>query len=90
MIEFEWDERKRKTNLRKHKLDFVRADILFDGRPVRTHASSRNDEERFVTIGQMENKLVALVWTLREGRIRVISLRRARHEEERQYRQIYN
>src|SRR5262245_39319742 len=38
-MEFEWDERKRRTNLRDHKVDFVDAAQLFDGRPTFTYHS---------------------------------------------------
>jgi uncharacterized DUF497 family protein len=37
-MQFEWDERKRTTNLAKPGLDMFGAKNLFDGRPVFTYA----------------------------------------------------
>jgi len=38
-MDFEWDEAKRLANLEKHGVDFLRAQMLFDGRPVITAQS---------------------------------------------------
>jgi uncharacterized protein len=84
---FEWDEAKRAANLAKHGLDLARGIDLFDGRPTVTYASPRGSEPRFVTVGDVGVAvLVVVVWTERGDTIRLISLRRARHEERRQYR----
>ena len=83
---FEWDENKRAINLAKHKLDLARGVDLFDGRAVVTYASPRGDEVRSVCVGLLGLNMVAVVWTKRDGGIRLISLRRARHAEERTYR----
>jgi uncharacterized DUF497 family protein len=62
---------------------------LFDGRPVITYPSPRADEARFVTVGLLVDQFVAVVWTEREGAVRLISLRRARNAEQRAYREIF-
>lgn len=82
---FEWNEAKRLTNLAKHRLDFVDGSKLFDGRarvdvPARTQA-----EARMLTIGEIEGKIYTLVWTWRLPARRIISFRRARHDEEAKY-----
>jgi uncharacterized DUF497 family protein len=87
---FEWDETKRDRVLRDRAFDFLRLPHdLFDGRPVLTGSSVRDDEERFVTIGPSEGRMFAVVWTRRSDAIRIITARRARHAEERQYRALY-
>lgn len=86
-MEFEWDERKRRANLEKHGLDFLRVSSVFAGRHY-TYPSPRG-EQRWVTIGRMLDRLVAVVWTQRGSTTRIISVRRARHEEARAYRQIH-
>jgi hypothetical protein len=58
---------------------------LFDGRPVITFLSLRGDEARFATTGVLGAKFYTLVWTWRGEAIRLISLRRARHAEEREH-----
>jgi hypothetical protein len=57
-MRFEWDERKRLSNLAKHGLDFVRAVEVFD-RPSFTYQSARPGEERWVTVGMANERLVA-------------------------------
>jgi uncharacterized DUF497 family protein len=82
---FEWDEAKRQSNLGKHGIDFLDARRLFDGRPVVTARSSYQEEERYLTTGIVNDRFVTVVWTWRNNRIRVISARRARHDESRVY-----
>ncbi len=88
-MDFEWDESKRIANLAKHGLDFLDGATLFDGRPVYTYPTVRLSEQRFVTIGPLDDRLVAVVWTDRMTAIRLISLRRARDEEKSRYRALY-
>ena len=85
---FEWDEEKRSANLNKHGLDFVQVAALFDGRPVYTYPSPRGPEQRFVSVGALEGRLIAVVWAERERATRIISMRRGRDGEERAYRAL--
>jgi uncharacterized protein len=82
---FDWDKRKSASNLVKHGIDFEEAIEVFHG-PVILRRSDRNDEERWVAIGHSENRLIAVVFTRRTGVIRIISARRARKNEEIEYR----
>jgi uncharacterized DUF497 family protein len=68
-MRIEWDERKRLTNLAKHGLDFRRAVQVF-ARPGFTYPARRQDEERWVTVGEAYGRLVAVVWTSRSDAIR--------------------
>lgn len=86
---FEWDENKRLRNLEKHNLDFVAARLLFDGRPTVTAQSDNPHETRYVTTAKIDGKFYTVVWTWRVDARRIISFRRARHDEERAYHQIY-
>jgi uncharacterized DUF497 family protein len=81
-MEFEWDEAKRSGNLEKHGVDFLRAQMLFDGRPVITASTPRTGEDRYATTGEIEGRFYTVIWTWRGGAARMISARRARHEEE--------
>jgi uncharacterized protein len=83
---FEWDGAKRESNLAKHKLDLIRGAERFDGRPTFSYPSARGDELRLVTVGLVADLFLAVVWTERNGAIRLISLRRARDAEKRAYR----
>jgi uncharacterized DUF497 family protein len=86
---FEWDEEKRESNLSKHGVDFVLAEMLFDGRPVITAPSLRAAEERYITTGKISGRFFTAVWTWRGVAVRLISLRRARDEEEKRYRALH-
>jgi uncharacterized DUF497 family protein len=89
MPEFEWDELKRATNRQKHDLDLLRGTLLFDGRNVVKETSHRAGEKRFITTGEIEGRFYTVVWTWRAGSVRLVSFRRARHAEERAYRNSY-
>lgn len=89
MVEFEWDENKRLSNLEKHGFDFLDARRLFDGRPVFTKANERHGETRLVSTGVDNHLYYTVVWTPRDEKIRIISFRRARDAEERNYRQLH-
>jgi len=60
-MRYEWDERKRKVNLRKHGFDFLDAPRVFRGATL-TLADDRqdNEEERFITFGLLRT----LLWPL--------------------------
>jgi uncharacterized DUF497 family protein len=84
-VSFEWDDDKSRANLDKHGIDFDDAIEIFYG-PIVLRRSDRNNEERWVATGYLEDRLIAVVFTRREDVIRIISARRARKNEEREYR----
>ena len=88
-MDFEWDEAKRLVNVSKHGIDFVRAQELFDGRPVVSQASRRDREPRWKTVSVIGGRFVTVIWTERRGRIRMISARGARDEEKKAYRALH-
>jgi uncharacterized DUF497 family protein len=88
-MEFEWDEAKRQSNLAKHAIDFVRAELLFDGRPVVTTPSPYPGEERSLTTGIVDGLAITVIWTRRDGATRIISARRARDAETRTHRALH-
>jgi uncharacterized DUF497 family protein len=84
LVRFEWDEAKRQANLRKHGIDFVGCEAVFEGYTL-TVEDTRfvYSERRFVTLGLLEGRVVAVVHTETALKIRIISIRRAtRHEQE--------
>jgi uncharacterized protein len=50
-VEFEWDERKARTNLRRHRVDFADAATVFEADRAVTVIDEAPDEERYSTIG---------------------------------------
>jgi len=79
---FEWDERKRRSNLAKHLIDFQDAGQVFDG-PVFEKVQRRHGEDRILAIGLMQDVEIVVIYTIRGNRRRIISARRA-HRDERQ------
>ncbi|MFH7024762.1 MAG: BrnT family toxin [Heteroscytonema crispum UTEX LB 1556] len=89
-MEFEWNENKRLANIRKHGIDFVDVEAVFEGDTV-SIVDNRFDygEERFITLGLLEGRVVVVVHTERDNRIRIISVRKAtKHEEINYFQQI--
>src|SRR5579872_5607742 len=82
---FEWDDQKRELNLAKHGIDFDGAIEVFYG-PMILRRSDRNREERWTALGYSDNRLIVVVFTRRVDAFRIISARRARKNEEREYR----
>lgn len=62
-MEFEWDERKRLSNISKHGIDFLRAAELMNGSHAVVPAGSR-PEERFLATGLVGGLLVTAVYTI--------------------------
>jgi len=87
-MRYEWDERKRLANLEKHGLDFFDADVVFKSSHIIT-PSFHSNEERFLAIGTFEGRFVTVIYTMRAGAIRIISFRRARHEERDTYQKLF-
>jgi uncharacterized DUF497 family protein len=85
---FEWDERKRLSNLRKHGVDFADLEPLFEG-PFSDKSDQRRafGEARRIAVGRIGTIIVSVVYTWRGDARRIISARRAnRHEREDFYR----
>jgi uncharacterized DUF497 family protein len=83
---FEWDESKRQDTLAKRRLDF--ADVRdFEMSTAEHHRDLRHDygEIRYVSTGFLHGRLCVLCWTLRNRRLRVISLRKANDREKKAY-----
>ena len=81
MPEFEWDANKSASNLAKHGLSFEDVIAVWRDPFAITAPGNPGLEERFMTIGRIEGKTWAAIDTIRDGRIRLISVRRTRFDE---------
>ena len=80
-MDFEFDLAKSESNLKKHGVDFIKAQRLWED-PDRLVVPARTQGElRFLLIGKMDGKHWSAVFTPRESQIRIISVRRSRDEE---------
>jgi len=78
---FEFDDLKSKSNFQKHGIDFIKAQALWNDSNLLEVPAKTLDEPRFLTIGMIEQKHWSAVITYRNGKIRLISVRRSRDEE---------
>ena len=87
-MKFEWDENKRQENIRRHGLDFVEAQKMFNY-PMLVRLDTRYDygEDRYIGIGMANGRVLVIVYTERDhgNTIRIISLRKALKYECKQY-----
>ena len=83
-MRYEWDENKRLKNIRKHGIDFLGCEAIFeDYTVVMEDGRFPYYERRFITIGLLEERVVVVAHTETEELIEVISIRKAkRHEQE--------
>jgi uncharacterized protein len=87
-LEFEWHAAKAEANLRAHGVSFELATRVFKDPFAVELLDDREDygEERFVILGMAEGHVLLFVaYTEREGRMRIISARRATQNEQDYY-----
>jgi len=83
----EFDTLKREKTLLERGLDFADSDKLFQG----VHFIARDvrmdyGEERFITVGLLDSRIVVIVWTPRKDARRIISMRYANDREISRYK----
>jgi hypothetical protein len=85
-VQFEWDERKRRANFAKHGIDFAAVGQMSTGDLVE-EVDTRRDygEVRIKAIGEANGVIVSVVYTWRGERRRLISARKARADERKEY-----
>jgi len=89
-IEFSWDARKGRENLKKHRVSFEEASTVFyDENAIEFFDPEHSrDEERFLMLGLSGRlRIMVVSYCLRKGgsEIRVISARKATNKEEKVY-----
>ena len=87
-LEFEWDGKKARSNAQKHGVSFDEASTVFGDPLARmmegpTHSI---EEDRFVMLGESNKlRLLVVVFTDRDQKIRIISAREATRRERRKH-----
>jgi hypothetical protein len=87
-MEFIWDEKKNRLNIKKHGFDFADAWQVFDKDLLASLDDSQDyGEERWIGIGMLNNGTVVLIVFVEEDNdaIRIISLRKANRNEKSKY-----
>ncbi len=86
----EWDESKRLSNLHKHGFDFLRAEDVLYGSHIVINSTYQDSEQRFLAVGTIEGRYATVVYTMRDGNCRIISIRSARDGERRRYQALHS
>ncbi len=93
-MEFEWDEAKAESNIKKHKgITFEDAALVFyDEWGIQEFDAEHSDfvEERFIIIGLSGMRILRVSYTLRENFIRIISAEKARPYDLEAYKENRN
>ncbi len=86
-LEFEWDEKKARTNLTKHGVSFLTAAEIFTSEIMeRIDDREEYGEIRFIALGRVDADVYRVVFTWRsQNLIRIISAQKASRDE----REIY-
>jgi uncharacterized DUF497 family protein len=82
---FEFDPLKNEANLLKHGITFMEAERLWDDPDLLLLPLGFPHEARKFAIGVLDGRHWTAVFTERPGSIRLISVRRSRHEERKTY-----
>lgn len=89
-MEFQFDDRKSASNLRKHGIDFQAAQQLWNDPNHIVVAARTVVETRWVVIGKIDDKHWSAVVTYRDDAIRLISVRRSHKKEVLRYEEENN
>lgn len=81
MYLFEFDPKKSESNQKKHGIDFVDAQKLWQDADFIEVMAKSDDEPRALVIGKVGGKHWSAIITYRKDKIRIISVRRSRGSE---------
>jgi len=85
-LNFEYDENKSNINKEKHKISFEEAKLLWgDKNSIIVPANIINNEVRYAIISKLNQKCYVAIFTIRNENYRIISVRRCRKKEEKNY-----
>ena len=84
-MEFEYDPEKSEANRIKHGIDFDEAQALWSDPFLIEAPALTEDKPRFIAVGHIGARHWTVIFTWREERLRIISVRRARKKEIERY-----
>jgi len=83
---FEYDPGKSEENFKKHGINFDDAQELWHDPDCIVIPARTIDERRYLLIGKLNEKIWSAIFTIRNKKIRIISVRRSRKNEEKIYK----
>ena len=84
-MHFEFDAAKSQANLEKHRIDFHQTQTLWQDTDGLVAHSKYSNEPRQLLIAAREGKLWTAIFTERQDRVQLISVRRSRENERNAY-----
>ncbi|NBC29902.1 MAG: BrnT family toxin [Spirochaetes bacterium] len=84
-MEFDYDPAKSRANMGKHGIDFNEAQRLWDDPGLVILPARYSEEVRYLAIGMASGRHWTAIFTERGTTVRLISVRRSRHEEKALY-----
>ena len=85
-MKLDYDPDKRNKTLAERGLDFAEAIRIFEGRHFTAEdLREEYNEQRFITVGKLDDRILVLVWTPRDNTRRSISMRKANEREQTHY-----
>jgi uncharacterized DUF497 family protein len=81
MYSFEFDPKKSESNQKKHGIDFVQAQAIWQDTDFIEIMAKSEDEPRALVVGMIGGKHWSAIITYRKDKIRIISVRRSRESE---------
>lgn len=86
---FEWDKGNSEKNEKKHGVEIKEVEEVFEQKsaiPLGEQIAPKVEEKRFGIIGPTKKgRILQIVFTIREGKVRPISARPAHKKEKKQY-----
>ena len=83
---FEFDPKKNRANVGKHRVDFATAVRIWEDYVFEREDTRRDyGEKRFIALGAVEGRAMVVVYTWRGARRRLISARKANSDESKIY-----
>jgi uncharacterized protein len=86
-MDFEFDPAKSEKNLSKHGIDFIQAQKLWQDEARLVITARSLDEPREAIIARIGRNCWTGIYTIRDHKIRIISVRKSRDEEKQSYHQ---
>ena len=89
-MDFEWDERKRSSNIAKHGVDFREAALIFRSPTLEAEdRRGRGGEVRIRALGHVDGSYLMVVYTWRGDARRIISAWKVGKDGKRRYQAAF-
>ncbi len=89
-MKFEWNAEKSFGNKKKHGVSFEESLSIWEEMHINVENIAKTKTEfRSATLGKIKGKIYVAIWTKRNNKLRLITVRRARKNEEKIYKEKF-